>query len=349
MGQNVVAIDLGYGHVKAKTSTQSLVFPSFVTPVVGDTDVAGTNFGRADVVTVKVGSRRYTAGKDSELTMTAHMERNRDASYASSEPYLALMRVAFWYLRMETIDLLVVGLPMSTFHSNQKQLVEILEGTHEIPRFQMDARGVDGETTTVTVRKVLVLPQAVGALFSAAAEDQSIRNSRAMVLDLGFHTLDVLCSASMRPLSDRKGAVPGGMAGFIDALQSSLSAEVTADVPTIRGNFSLPSYLYEGALRGSERKIAVSSGTYSLEPHIVNAQSRLIQYLDQASTLTRGYSDMQVAVLAGGGASLLEPVIRDRFPGLRNIVMAKDPQMAIANGYLICGEDMLDRIADHVS
>lgn len=346
------AVDLGYGHVKyacAQGGKVSLgAFPSYVSIGAGGTmrhSLAA--LGQLDLVTVQVGGRAYAVGNDSPLTGNAAAVRNRDPGFSTTNSYMALMLGALWSLKAEVIDLLVVGLPMNTLHLHDKELVRRLTGEHIVPDFRVDNRGDGASNIVVKVREVICIGQPVGALLDVSTTYPDIKSERAIVLDLGFNTLDVLAIEGGRPRTDRIDAFPGGVAGFIDELKRCVELSIRQQYPDIQENVDIPSHHYEQALRDN-KPLLTGLGPIDLKPHAEVAAARLEQYLDKVANLIGEKGDITCAVLAGGGASLIEEPFRRRFRTIRNIVIPRDPEFSVVRGFLSLGRTMLlEREATH--
>lgn len=340
----VAAVDLGYGHVKYVTrNDHSLVtgsFASYVSLGHGSGRHAGLEaLGSLDVVTVSVGGRQYAVGNDSHLTSTATSDRNRDTHYSKSDQYMSLMLGAFWHMKKTTIDMLVVGLPMNTLGANTTHLKKALVGSHVIPNF-MRRVPADNDNVVVTVKEVVVMGQPVGALMDACRGRPDLRDKASLVLDMGYNTLDVLGMSGGKPRPDRTEAFPGGVAGYLEDVAKSVNAWVKREFPDISDELRLPSHFYEKALREG-KPLQTGLGAIDLQPHAKVASARLEKYMDSVAALISSYGDIAVAVLAGGGAYLIEGPFKRRFPMLRNILIPENPEFSVVRGYLTVGEAMM--------
>jgi plasmid segregation protein ParM len=91
--------------------------------------------------------------RDARLADDVFSTRNMDNDHVLSPEYLAVACGAMTYMRVQTIDLLLVGLPVSTFALKKTALENRLTGMHDL-----------GTGKKVSVRKVRVLAQPHGAL-----------------------------------------------------------------------------------------------------------------------------------------------------------------------------------------
>lgn len=333
---NLLSVDVGHGHTKfvVKTSKgrRQDSFPSYAIPYRAAAAASAVAPGLR-VVSVPVDGYGYRVGPDIELALPAHAERNRDDNYSRSPKYMALLRGAMHYAKCNVVDVLAVGLPLSTLGTSRETLQQALEGTHEVPGF--DGIG----TVQVTVKKVVVMAQPLGALFSAVQNHPSLAEERILVLDLGFHTLDVMAVDSMRVMSERMGAVPGGVAAYIDTLERSIAAHLRRVDPDNPEPFRVSSLIFEKALQRKERRLLkVGQGTFDLDEFRGEADRQLSDALEQARVIAGNSGGYTSLILAGGGAPLMRPLVSRHFPSIKEVVVLDDPQFSIATGYLVAAE-----------
>ena len=340
MASNILAIDLGHGHTKvlspAQGTTIGTVFPSSAAHLADRRDANTALSSGVRVITVEVDGALYHVGKDVELVMSTGGERNRDDRYSATPSYMALMLGALHFSRCTTVDCLVVGLLLSTPSTNKEALQRRLKGTHVLP--DHDPKGAaSGKTMQITVNHVQVVAQPLGALVAAVDEFPDLKSARVLTLDYGFHTLDVLASNGIRPFNERMGAVPGGVAKYIDHLQRSVSAAIRSKRPDLSGDLRVPASIYEEALQRSPSVVSLGPGEFDLAEYRQAAVNGLNQDLQRAMALIQNANDITTIVLAGGGTDLLRDAVKSHFPAVRKIVALAEPQFAIARGYLAIG------------
>ncbi|WP_232429512.1 ParM/StbA family protein [Noviherbaspirillum autotrophicum] len=120
MGAVVRAIDVGRGNTKYVASDDDggikcLHFPSEAYPSEADRKEDG--FGsRRKTGSIPIDGLFYEVGPDVHLAADVFNAKvlQHDAYFETPE-YLALVRGALHYMKVEEIDLLVVGLPVATF------------------------------------------------------------------------------------------------------------------------------------------------------------------------------------------------------------------------------------------
>lgn len=338
---NILAVDIGHGHVKIVHRPTSSVlrqeaFPSFAVPSPSNVVKKNSVTSGLNVMTVEVDGTYFRVGKDSAYTGTS-IQRNRDENYSTTPAYHALMKGAFSIAAIEDIDLLVVGLPLSTLESNEQRLIDKLTGTHEVAPFTVP--GSKEPRTKVTVRRVEVLAQPISALFSAVRKDPSLLQRRILTWDLGYHTLDLIMSHGLKPFIDRSGAVPGGVAKYIDEIQKSVEVEVRACNSQISGQYRAPAEIYEDALRSpSPRQVALNVGDINIEPHLQGANASLELDISKGIAAVGNLTDISAFIIAGGGASILHPILKKNYPEIFRMAVLDDSQFAVARGYFFFGE-----------
>jgi plasmid segregation protein ParM len=159
----VRAVDVGYGLTKYVTSaTDSHIncahFPS-VAPLGGQPEAAATLGAKRRTITIPVGNLLYEVGPDihlaDDITKSAHLH---DA-YCTTDEYLALLRGAVRYMKLDRITLLVVGLPVSACRLCRAALERRSTGTHDLGR---------GRRVTIVDRLLRDFPSPLESLFGLA-------------------------------------------------------------------------------------------------------------------------------------------------------------------------------------
>ena len=150
----VRAIDVGYGITKYVLSAERgqvrCAHFSSIAPVTIGRDLAAALGRQRKTVEIPIGGLSYEVGPDARLADDVFSTRNMDNDFVRSPEYLALARGAMHYMRVPRIDLLVVGLPVSTFALQKTVLEKRLTGMHDL-----------GGGRNVKVRKVRVLAHAI--------------------------------------------------------------------------------------------------------------------------------------------------------------------------------------------
>lgn len=339
----IAAIDLGYGFTKYSVQTGGKTiedsFPSFAPSASGAQALGGSGaLSKLRVVTVEVNGKSYLVGVDSVNASDGRQERHRDPAYCTTDTYHALTLGALSYMRQPIIDVLVLGLPLSTLATYKELVEKKFVGKLTIPASH--TLGLDNGPSTVEIKRVLVVPQPAGALLSMASSHPDLKECTNLVVDLGYYTMDFLCTNGMRPLPARSGAVEGGMAGFYDELHSATSQAYAKQFPDLKGEFRMAHSNYEKAIQNGN-VLRTSAGNLNLSESINLASSKVDQYLDAVAAKVGNTDDIINVVLAGGGASILAPRFQSRFPRMRNLLVPAKPQFAIVQGFIAAGLSVL--------
>jgi len=120
-------------------------------------------------------------------------------------------------MQVEQIDLLVVGLPVSTFLSKRDVLRNLLLGEHQIAN------------RNVLVRDVLVLSQPHGALGTYGLANgmfKRIRKQTSLIIDCGARTFDWLVAKGFQTVEQRSRAVNRGMLDVLEAIAEQIEVEL---------------------------------------------------------------------------------------------------------------------------
>jgi plasmid segregation protein ParM len=337
------AIDVGYGHTKyvVRSANDEDIEGSFPSFAANSNSALGSGgaLARLRVMAVEVNNKRYLVGQDSVLATDGRIERQRDPSYCTSDAYHALTLAALAYMRQPVIDVLVLGLPLSTLPTYRAHLEKKYTGRIVLPA--PHTLGVTQDRpNSVDIKRVLVVPQPAGALMTVAHSEPELRKTTNLVVDLGYFTMDFLCTNGLSPLPARSGAVEGGMSGFLDELHAAATSEYEKLLPgVLPGEFRMPHHQYEVALQG-DKILRTSAGDLPLKDAVQQASSKLDQYLDMVAARVGNTDEILHVVLAGGGAELLAPRFKARFPRMRRVLTPAKPQMSIVQGYALAGASL---------
>lgn len=336
----IVGLDIGYGHTKWVTNKNGEVkrglFPSVAPITRRERSVEGGGMNTLRTVTVRVGDNNYVVGRDAYHEADSNFARPRLADFSATESYHALMLGGLSLCGERDIDQLVVGLPLTTMAAYHATLQQRYQGEHVIGASYANRK------VEVNVRNVTVTSQPAGAMIQAVSLNPDLRKTTNLVIDLGYFTMDFLMCDGLRPFYARSGAVEGGMSAYYEDL-SSLVGDKLADIG-IANIGKVDHFRLEEALSNAEEqnpvyKLRDGSKTIDITDCIDRSRSKLNQYLDQMVT-TLGTSSLgliSTVVLAGGGAQLMLPTVRQRLGERHDYVTVSNSQFAIANGYAHLG------------
>lgn len=343
-GNVVRAVDVGYGNVKftldhpdAFSKITCEIFPSR-SPIAGGKSLsAGVVQGR-DTVIVQVGSTEYEVGRGvAKAQGTFDVTAVLDKDYCLSDPYLARLRGALYYmmgadkksgqkyLSSNRIAMLVAGLPVSTFKNRElpNKLKQRLLGTHELP---------DGRS--VVVDDVLVMPQPLGAFYEYAFEHGMFEQMRAqtnLIIDPGFFTYDWLLSDGLHIIDKRSDSVNRGMSDVITAVVEAAKKKNGWGAETAMLVRLLDEHLRDG------KPFAVYGENIDVKEFLPAGKVVINEAVSAMVNNVGDGADIQNIILAGGGAELYRSAIQEKFPRHKILVM-DNPVYSNVRGFQLAGE-----------
>lgn len=264
-------------------------------------------------------------------------EPTTDANYVLRKEYLALLRGAIYYTFKKSgviknrIDALALGLPVSNFAKHKDALVKVAKGVHVVP-VPIGLRGIWGPTVEVTVDKVLVLPQPLGALRTHAGKESAVinANSTNLILDPGYNTFDWLMATGMRADLERSGSFMGGVAHLLREV--SQQASMNLGVGFIN--------LIECECALETGVLVVDAKKYDFLPFRAVAENAAEEFVAQFCNALNFSRRFDHIVMAGGGAKYYIDALRKRFPD-HLILVDDDSVMANARGFYLFANGLL--------
>ena len=330
MSKIVLAVDVGYGNVKAawgaeSTNETEIIFRSIANPVSKSSNSAvTTSTGRVPIV---VSGDTFMVGPDAYLSAGTSIA---DFDYVARKEYLAFLRGAMHFMFCKTgvyrkIDVLSVGLPVGNFESQQETLIKLCKGEHEIPT-PIPLVNALGPTVKVIVDKVVVVPQPIGALsvFARKCARSNKNMGSALIIDPGFKTLDWVFSNGMNVDMERSGSFAGGM--------SALLREISGIVGKKLGVGYIDLVEVEKAL--STGKIFAGGRSHDFTPFagiVKDSAAKVIDKFFGALDIDREFHSI---VLTGGGAKYYRYAISEKFPG-HTIQCEEDSVMDNVRGFYL--------------
>lgn len=336
MSQIIRAIDVGYGNTKFVVLRQGAgevhcgLFPSIAPQASASGDLGGEVFQRRNTATVEVNGVLYEVGKDARLAQDASYGRTLDPDYALTDTYIALVRGAIYYMGVDHIDVLVVGLPVNTYESKRGELEKRLVGEHRIPA-PRSPKGTAQADKIVRVEHVRVLPQPIGAFFDYSIQGdryQKMRQEMNLVIDPGFYTLDWVVAQGVKIVNARSGAHSGGMSAVLSTMGEAISRKIGTQLTDYSA--------IDDALRtGTNPRFYGKE--YDLTPYLPLAKDKVRQFVAVLANKVGSSADIDNILLAGGGAEFFKDIIDDKFPH-HNVLVTPDPVFANVRGFQFAGE-----------
>ena len=326
----VRAVDVGSGNTKlvtgvAGTEIRCASFPSVAYPSSGETPQWPAS-ERRKTFCIPVGPLFYEVGPDVGLAADTFRAKQLHDEYTESPEYMALLRGALALMKQPSIDLLVVGLPVTALTTKKATLEKVVTGTHDI-----------GNGKTVVVRKALAIAQPQGALVDFAVQhgkSSTIEREQSLILDPGSRTFDWLVARGMRLVRAKSHSVNRGV---FDILQA-IAAEIGHDIGTPYNDIEA----IDLALRTGKNPV-IYQKPYDISRAMPMAHSIAQQAVASMMRWIDASYSFQNIILVGGGAYLFKTAVKEAFPK-HKIQEVKDPLHANVRGFQIAGMTYAPRL-----
>ena len=342
----VMGLDVGYGNTKAVFSAalgpeHSLVLPSVAHEIVDlqhYRDMAET--GKTDQVLVEVDGRHFTVGPSASV-----FGRTLHDNYILTPQYRALvagaLHSAFTELgdATDTVDAMVVGLPVYSFSRLKDQLREQMLKPFLVPLPQSLRECFGTESLTVSIRSVRVMPQPVGAVTDWRSRTTAPIGPQDIVTvcDPGYKTFDWFSMRGSVVVPELSGAFDGGVSELLKDVSVAITRQhphALLDMQTIE----------DGLERRSTSLVGI--GRIDFEPFrpIIGKGARVI-VRRMADMLQRAQQErasrIDQLVLAGGGAAYFEAAVREVFSDFPLTVLPQ-PVLSNARGFWLMAGWMVE-------
>ena len=321
----VRSIDVGYGYTKYTTAhaggeIRCAHFPSLAYP--SSRDPAGSlGAERRRTVAIPIDQLFYEVGPDVLLAADTFRAAQIHDNYIDTPEYLALVRGALRLMKLEHIDLLVVGLPVALFATHKAKLEKRMTGLHDL-----------GAGKTVQVRKALAMAQPNGALIDYATQQDRVMamaQEFSLVIDPGARTFDWLVAQGMKLSPKRSHSVNRGINDILQLIADDISLEIGQPYTQLE--------VIDQALRRG-KSVPIFQHAYSLARMRPVVDSIARQAVGAMLRRAGECYDVQNVILVGGGAYLFKKAIKTAF-GHHRIVEVKEPLYANVRGFQIAGRD----------
>ncbi|RCW72404.1 plasmid segregation protein ParM [Pseudorhodoferax soli] len=328
MNMVVRSIDVGFGNTKfvvghSDKDIKCACFPSLAYTSAKDPSVR-PSAERRRTVAVPIDGLYYEVGPDVHLAADNFRATQLHDQYVETPEYLALARGALSYMKVDVIDLLMVGLPVSSFQARKGFLERLMTGVHAL-----------GGGKTVEVRRAVALAQPQGALvyYTAAYHKQrTIEHEQSLIVDPGSRTFDWLLSRGMRLVLKVSNSVNRGMSDVLKTIAQEISSEIGrpySDLPAI-----------DTALR-TGKPLLIYQKPFDLTPILPTARAVARGAVSSMMEwVTEDYS-IQNVILVGGGAFMFKDAIKAAFPN-HKIQVVREPMHANVKGFQIAGSNLME-------
>ncbi len=333
----VRAVDVGRGNTKFIADIRDgeahcAMFPSQAHP--SETAYEHEGWGsRRKTASIPVEGLVYEVGPDVHLAADIFnanvLQHDR---YAETPEYLALVLGALHYMQLDSIDLLIVGLPVATFKLKRHvaALERRLTGNHEL-----------GKGRRVQVKRVKAIAQPAGALMYYGLVQNRItqlRQERSLIVDPGRRTFDWIVTQGMQQIDKRSHSVPRGMHDVLHAIVEGISRNTGAHYREYE--------LVDTALR-TGKKLVVFQKDYNLAQHLSLARKVPEQAIAEMMHYVGDAGDIKNIVLVGGGAYFYKSALKAAFPN-HTIQELKDPIYANVKGFQYAGAELVKSLTGNI-
>lgn len=337
----VRAVDVGYYNTKFtlgltadETDIRHDLFPSMAV-ALDSPDVKGMpGFDRADAFCVIVNDKPYWVGKHVASNSSGVDPRPVLSDYSATDQYLALVRAAFHYMLPPdhlamVIKYLVVGLPLTTWEAHRQAVKLRLTGVHHV-----DAAD---SARTVTVENVYVIPQPQGCMMNFGRANAGTMEGLTLVVDMGGGTLDWFLATKKSPYPQRSGAYAKGMLACAEAVAKAAGNPQWVDQYHIMERIDV-------AIRNGHDSFRAAGVEWPLAKYRPVIVGVLEECIDKMMAKVKETDDIDRVILTGGGAKVLDEVLRRKCRPLSNrIHVEKDPVFSNVRGFQIFGETIAKR------
>lgn len=336
---HVHVIEVGFGNCSVVTGVDKetakpniLCFSSIVAKVNESKNDLNSGLTRKNTVQVEVDSVLYEIGPDAHLAVGSDSGRVLNSEYIRSSQYKALLFGSMAYIENETIDLLVLGLPVNTW-KNRGELKELAMGTHT----------VNGKT--YEVKDVWCIPQPLGGLLQYSAnlsseEFTKLQTKNILSFDPGMLTADWLVSRGLITNDSRSDAVDKGMSTVLRAVADELKTVFKLDrlsTELVDDGF----WRHPGKIRlfGKEYSFPVCEDEHGIS---FNCLPAINAATDAAVTDMRNLvgdgADIQLIILMGGAAGVYQSAVEKAYPR-HQVITLENSLTAICEGMFYGGTE----------
>jgi len=337
------AVDVGYFNVKYtlgrkdRSGTMEIaagLFPALAPRLATNVFMHSPGTTRSDGCVVDVNGVSYFVGRGAVYYCSGMEPRPVLEDYSLSDKYLALLRGALSYMAIDagasqelTIEQLVLGLPMSTYHRYHAGLAARAEGEHVIT----DPVGGTG-SRRVIVQKAQVIVQPQGALINFGVQHRMAgQDGWVLVVDPGGGTLDWFLSRGREPNWQRSGAYPKSMLACANAVADKID-------PAWKDQFDIIERI-DLAIRARAESFKVGGKVYKMADFQQSVEAVLDESVDYMLSVVGPTANLDHILLTGGAAGIFFEYIKRRHPKLEPVMrIDEDPVFSNVRGFHIAGE-----------
>lgn len=339
---NYVAVDLGYGFVKAISSNgKSVLFPSLVGKGYERslTELFGKESNDLNNIHVTYKEEQWFVGElaHESGSISRVFERER-----FNHLYTHIMlNVAIQAVTDGEEGPIVVcsGLPLDFYEAQAKNFEKSITGVQPVTTWHSGS--LKGRAVLTNIEKSYIFPQGASAIFSALVSDDGKFNypqfmkegALIALIDIGFRTTDFIVveiqeNHSFKPRARFIGTVEEGVSKLYRDVHNFYKAET--------GGADLSEDGLNRAVKNGE--IFYKGKPILLEDTIDRSKRSITANIVDRVKLAWGENvdNFHAIFLAGGGGEMFEPLFQPHFDN--RLLKPSDSQFANARGYLQLGK-----------
>ncbi|MFC5591705.1 hypothetical protein ACFPRA_22725 [Sporosarcina soli] len=343
-----VAVDLGYGFVKAISSSgKRIIFPSLVGKGYdrGITNILGDTPNDLSNMHISILNEEYFIGElaNESRSLSRIFERERfNHVYTHILLNTAIQLVTEG--RGGSVNL-STGLPLDFYQAQAKNFQSSITGVQSQIEWK-SGPVVDG-ARQVNIERALVFPQGASAIFSALINHDGkytypqfmSQGSLIGLIDIGFRTTDFV----VVEIQENGSFIPKAkLSGTVDDGVNNLYRDIRQAYKTQTGGADLSEHYISRILKDGKLTYKGNQIDFS---HIIQSSKRSIatNIVDRLKNVWAEESDLFDSIfLAGGGGELFEPYIQPHFDN--RLLKITESQFANAIGYLRLGKSVFDQL-----
>lgn len=341
-----VGVDLGYGWVKAMSSTgKRVVFPSLVGKGHdrGLTNMFGEEKNTHSNMNVMYKGENYFVGElaKESRSLSRIFERER-----FNHLYTHILLNTAIQLVTEGGNgsvKLSTGLPLDFYGAQAKDFQQSIKGVH--PAIEWVSGSLAGRTEQINIEDALVFPQGASAVYAALFNHEGKltypqymkKGALIGLIDIGYRTTDFV----VVEIQENNGFMPmTKLSGTIDDGVINLTRDIRQAFKVQSGGADLNEFHLNRVMQ--EERLTYKGKILDFEDVIHSSKKSIaMNIVDRLKNVWGEESDLFDAIfLAGGGGELFEPFIQKPFD--ERLIKIQESQFANAIGYLRLGNSIFN-------
>jgi plasmid segregation protein ParM len=324
------AIDVGYGHTKFTTSemkrregTIDIDVDAFQSIAFAPPTALGTATPTGSRTIVQVDGQAFCVAEQADEASSGDVSKSKGDNYVQSLAYRVFVGAAVKRMKVEHIDTLVLGTPVSNYRGAKLSLEQTFSA------------GIKFDSSTVHIEKFVVMPQPLGALYwhyyRRNQHEVMLRGGLRLVVDVGYGTLDWIVCKGGDPIASKAGSSKHGVSYFIELL----TREILPDSMAIAPDMMLINQIDELITR--DRELFYRGKTYAKSDFASLLDAQSFEAVRAAIGSIGEVGNIETVVLAGGGAGLYQSTIAKLIPHAK-IEVVHASRFANVKGFQVAAE-----------